>query len=449
MNVVKILIMKDLRLFMRDRGGLVLTFLVPMVLITLFGYIFGAGGEGDGLPEGIRLLVVDEAGTELSGKLVSLLEEESVFRIYKERTVGEEESRPLTREYAGQLLQKNADRFRYALILPEELVKEDFGLRLHYWYNPEQSIESGIVEGVLQQVLFMEAMPLLLESGAFGWETEVLDEFETELAGIIAESFDVDEGELREHFAEEGLFGFTDSFGDSGSGDGDDTATAGGMGMGGLVDLESRQVIGKGKNPAAQSVAGWTVMFLLFSLTGAAASLFEERDQSLFLRLLSGPVSRAQILWSKFLFLGLLGCVQMVVLFGFGHMLFAIFTHWGQLPVLLAVVMVSSGAATAFGMLLASVARTPAQANGLGTFFILSLSALGGAMFPVFLMPDFIRNFVAPVSPVYWSMDGVLAVLWRDSGLAGIVPHMAILGGCSLLLLLVALWRFRTGDLFQ
>lgn len=441
MHVIKILLLKDFRLFLKDRGGLVLTFLVPMVLITLFGTIFGASGDGNGMPEGIRLLVVDEAQSELSEKLVALLREESVFTVYTKEVTADGEAVPMSREFAGRRLQEDADRYRYALVLPELLVKEDFGLRLEFLYNPEQSMESGIVEGVLQRTLFMEAMPLLLESGEFGWEAGTLEFFEEELAGLIAESFGVEEDALREQFATEGLFGFGGAGGDGDGGAGDV--------MGNVVELEKRQVVGQGKNPAAQSVAGWTVMFLLFSLTGAASSLFEERDHGLFQRLLAGPVSRGQILWSKFLFLGFLGCIQMVVLFGFGHILFGIFTHAGQLPVLLVMVVVSAGAATAFGMLLAAVARTPAQANGLGTFFILSLSALGGAMFPVFLMPSFIRNYVAPLSPVYWSMDGVLAVLWRDNGLVGILPHAAVLGGCAVLVLLIALWRFRRGNLFQ
>ena len=258
------------------------------------------------------------------------------------------------------------------------------------------------------------------------------------MIGAIAGNFDVEANEVRSGLGE-GFF--------SGEEDGEE-GEAGGF-PDGLVQLETTQVLGQGKEPEAQSVGGWTVMFLLFSLTGAASSLFEERDRGLFQRILAGPVSRSQILWSKFAFLGLLGLLQMMVLFAFGEVLFGIFTSFGQVLPLLVLAMATAAAATAFGMLLASVAKTPAQANGLGTFFILTFSALGGAMFPIFMMPPLIRNVIAPLNPVYWAMDGVLAVLWRGSGTGQLLPHLGVLLLFAVVALLFALARFRRGDLFQ
>ena len=110
---------------------------------------------------------------------------------------------------------------------------------------------------------------------------------------------------------------------------------------------------------------------------------------------------------------------------------------------------IRSAAATSFGMLLSSLAKTPSQANGLGTFFILAMSALGGAMFPLFMMPEFIRTFLSPFTIVYWAMDGLLAVLWRDAGLIELALNIFVLLGISACVLAIALWRFRRSDLFR
>ena len=49
---------------------------------------------------------------------------------------------------------------------------------------------------------------------------------------------------------------------------------------------------------------------------------------------------------------------------------------------------VDGGAAAALGLVLATLARTRAQLSGFSTILILTMSALGGSMFPRFLMSE-------------------------------------------------------------
>jgi ABC-2 type transport system permease protein len=442
MNTILALVAKDFRIFWKDRMAFVLTFFVPMALITIFGVIFGSGGS----PSGIRLLVVDEAGSETSGKLVGFLEEEDTFRVLTKRRISEEEEVPLDREFAASLLQSDAGSYRYVLILPEDLVDEDFGLNMEFLYNPQNAIEYNIVQGILQKTLFARAFPLLMESSDYGLNENTKASFDAGLAGVISEHFGGDPNLILEQIESDGFWGMGNlgATGDAGE-DGDGETDI----FSGIFNFELTQVFGKNKNPAAQSVGGWAVMFLLFSLTGAASSLFEERDKGLFLRILSGPASRAQVLWSKFIYCSALGLLQMAVLILFGEILFDIITSSAQILPLLVVSVFTSTAATAFGMLLSSVARTPAQANGLGTLFILGMSAFGGAMMPLFMMPEFIRSFISPFTIVYWAMDGILAVLWRDAPLSELGLNLAVLASISVVILAIALWRFRRSDLFR
>jgi len=434
MNTIFALVAKDLQVFWKDKVAVVVSFLVPMALITIFGFIFGGSGSG---PSGIRLLVVDEAASEASAKLVETLREEDSFRVLTGRRVGEE-TVPLDRESARSLLNANASSYRYALILPTDLVSEEFGLQIELFYNPQNAVENNIVQGILQKVLFSRAFPLLLENQPSGLSESGRDAFNSELAGVIGKHFGVDPADVLDSFGPDP----SDPSDLSGSPDSSDFLSS-------LIQMEKTQVFGKNKNPAAQSVGGWAVMFLLFSLSGAATSLFEERDRGLFLRILSGPATRFHILWSKYVFCALLGLSQMLVLLAFGELVFDIVTSVSQLLPLLVISGAAAAAATAFGMLLASLAKTPAQANGLGTFLILGLSAFGGAMFPLFMIPEFIRTYLSPFSLVYWAMDGILAVLWRDAGVTQILPQTAVLLLFAGVVLLIALWRFGRGDLFR
>lgn len=460
MKTILHLFAKDVRVFWADKMAVGLTFAVPIILITIFGLIFGGSGDGT---SGVRVLVVDEAQSPASSQIIEALKAEGGLDV--RTVVRDDESdgmRPLNREDARERLRNDASTYRFAIIFPEDFQKPDFGFRLLYWYNPQSEVESQIVSGLLQKVFFTKALPILMDSLSETVQSELgpaaIRHYQESIAQTVAETFGAPKDEVLAQFPENGVFpDFSKLLGGSGASseggsDGDSVDGEGGDEAGPLsflLDLEKEQFFGEGVNPAAQSVAGWAVMFLLFSLSGAASSLFDERNADIFHRLLAGPVTRIHLLWSKYLFCGFLGLVQLIVLFGYGEIAFGVIKGVDQLPALFAVSLAAAAAATAFGMLLCAISRSPAQANGLGTLVILSMSALGGAMFPSFMLPAFIRDYVGPMTPVHWAMDGFLAVLWRDAGLVGILPHLGVLLGMALAVQLFASWGFRRGDLFR
>ena len=217
-----------------------------------------------------------------------------------------------------------------------------------------------------------------------------------------------------------------------------------------LIKIESEQVGGqtvKKSSMATRSVGGWAIMFLLFSLSGAATSLFDEKKAGLFQRLLAAPVRRTHILWSKYLFGMIVGLVQLSALFLAGRFLFGIdiTTNLGNL---LLICLAASAACVSFGMLLAAVSPTSAAASGLGTFLILTMSAIGGAWFPTSFMPEFIQK-LSRLTIVYWSLDGFLKVLWANCTTVQLLPTLGILFGISALVSAFSVWRFNHGQIFE
>ena len=67
-----------------------------------------------------------------------------------------------------------------------------------------------------------------------------------------------------------------------------------------------------------------------------------------------------------------------------------LFSH---LPGFVVMTVVTAAAAAAFGLVLATSGRTRAQLSGLSTIVILTMSALGGSMFPRFLMSETMQKF--------------------------------------------------------
>ncbi|MGI8432966.1 MAG: ABC transporter permease, partial [Chthoniobacterales bacterium] len=332
----------------------------------------------------------------------------------------------------------------FALIFPPDAQSDErVGLKIKFLQNPVNEIETQMVGGLLQKTIYTSAPQALLGSlqkrATSFIGPEKLDRFNRSLANSIASAFGGDPDQIYRQMSN-GLPDLGTSTGSSASG---------AAFFDKLVKIETEQVVGQQvKSPmATRSVGGWAMMFLLFSLAGAATSLFDEKKAGLFQRLLSAPVRRTQILWSKYLFGMLIGLVQLGVLFFAGHLLFGIDIA-SNLGNLFLICLAASTACVAFGMLLAAVAPTSAAANGLGTFLILTMSAIGGAWFPPSLMPEFIQH-LSKLTIVYWSIEGFIQVLWANCTTRELLPTLGILFGIAAVVNVFSIWRFNHGQIFE
>ena len=79
---------------------------------------------------------------------------------------------------------------------------------------------------------------------------------------------------------------------------------------------------------------------------------------------------------------------------------------------------------------------------------MLTMSATGGAWFPVSFMPEFMQT-IAKFTLVYWSMEGFSQVLWAGQSFIQILPTVGILLGIAAAVMTVAVWRFNRGKLFD
>jgi ABC-2 type transport system permease protein len=188
-------------------------------------------------------------------------------------------------------------------------------------------------------------------------------------------------------------------------------------------------------------------MFLMFALNGTATSLFEEKRSGMFQRLLAAPVTRAQILWSRFLFGIILGLVQLVTVFFVGSLLYGIdvIGHLGNLTVICIAV---AAACTALGMFITSVSDSQEAAIGLATLVVLTMSACGGAWFPISFMPEFMQQ-IARFTITYWAMDGFSQVLWAGKSFLQILPTVGVLLAITAGVMGLAIWRFNRGRLLD
>jgi len=178
-------------------------------------------------------------------------------------------------------------------------------------------------------------------------------------------------------------------------------------------------------------------MFLLFSMVGAAGNvLLDEAESGTLERLLCTNLGMSGILMGKWAFMALIGCAQLTVMFLWGHFVFGLplFSH---IPGFVIMTMTTAAAAAALAIALATIARSRAQLSGFSTILILTMSALGGSMFPRFLMTDTMQKF-GLVTFNAWALDGYLKVFWRNAPIWDLWPQVAVLLTLAVVLLLAA-----------
>ena len=192
---------------------------------------------------------------------------------------------------------------------------------------------------------------------------------------------------------------------------------------------------------ASQSSPGVLVMYALFFTFGGGVSLLGERDEGTLRRLLVMPMTKATILTGKLLGIFLGALVQMMIMILAGQFVFGV--NWGQEPLALTAMLLAYGfTGTALGLMVAALARTAAQANAAGTISIMALASLGGAWWPIEIVPPWMQS-LALALPTGWAMRGFHAIITRGLGLSAILLEVGVLVGFGVLFLAVGVWRFK------
>jgi ABC-2 type transport system permease protein len=194
-----------------------------------------------------------------------------------------------------------------------------------------------------------------------------------------------------------------------------------------LVPLETRDVVGENKqNPAVSFYAAAIgVLFLLFGASGASGSLLDEAESGTLDRVLSSRITMNALLAGKMAFGILLGFSQLVVMFLWAWLVFKV-DFLGHIPGFVVMGLSTAFAVGAFGILLASVCRTRAQLGALSTLVILIMSAVGGSMFPRYLMTETMQK-AGLLTINAWAIDGFTKVFWRDAPLSQLWAQVLVL----------------------
>ena len=157
------LVRKDLLLFFGDRKAVVVGILVPIVLASFFGYLFG-GQKGSAEMSKVPLLVVDQDGSDISRALITQLADDKNLAV-----------KPSTLDAARVAVRKG--QATAAIVIPKDFGR-DAGRalftaaskpQLDVLYDPSHNVELGMVKGILAGAV-MQTVSKEMFSGSSGRE---------------------------------------------------------------------------------------------------------------------------------------------------------------------------------------------------------------------------------------------------------------------------------------
>jgi ABC-2 type transport system permease protein len=407
----------------RDRGALVLSFVLPLAFFSIFAVIFG--GQHDSTPR-VTLIVVDQDKSEASENLIRALEQDGSLWVHRSPVTKKgARSGPDYTAATAETAVKAGDA-PVALIIPEGFGQhpiafgpESGGSTLQLLNDQSDAIAPQIVVGLLQKAA-MTSMPASMAEEGLKYTGEYIGGFTAAQQAKV----EADLKALRKEEAE-GKIG-TSSGGNSGG------ASAG------IVAVNERAVVGENKKSPMISfyAAAIGVMFLMFTASGSAGALLDEAESGTLERVLSTRVTMTKLLAGKLVFNTGLAFVQLVAMFLWGWAVFKL-DFFSHLPGFAVMGLSTAFAVAAFGMLLASACHTRAQLGALSTLVILIMSSVGGSMFPRFLMPEAMQK-AGLLTINAWAIDGFTKVFWRDLPVTDLWPQVAVLLGVGVVLFVVA-----------
>jgi ABC-2 type transport system permease protein len=387
---------KDLKIFIADRKAVLITFLLPIALITLFALAFGAMG-GSSKPKPKVLLYVDLDQSATTQGIVTKLDSSKNLSLKK------------TTEKEGVELVKSGDELAVILFHSgfEDSVKLGKAIPLEMRYDEAREMEIGFIQGALMSQI-MEAI------GPDYSKTNIDQQIEKNYAHLGPEIVAQIKQQAGNNSGEKQQSGIT------------------------ITKLERS---GNTNWALVQAVAGTAVMMLLFSVAGIGAGLMEERDSGTLRKLMYAPIHPNQLLYGKMITALIISTIQLLVMFVFASLVFGLDLSMNATGLL---IMIAATAFTcsSFGIFIASISRSRKQAEGLTTIVVLSMSAIGGSMMPLPVMPDFMQN-IAVISVNYWSIQGFYDIFWREQEMINILIKAGVLIGIGITMLLVSIAFFK------
>jgi len=185
---------------------------------------------------------------------------------------------------------------------------------------------------------------------------------------------------------------------------------------------------------------GFTIMFMMFGISGAASTILDEKIGGTWQRLLTSPTTKVQVMTGYLFSYFLMGAIQLIVLMIVMYLIYG--SMWGNLfyfvPFAALVIITIVG----FGLMMASIVKSRQQASALSAVLIVSTCMLGGVYWPIEIVPEFMQQ-IAKVVPQSWMITGFREIVSGSLYLPALRNSTLVLLVFSLLFFTIGLRKMK------
>ncbi len=423
-NAIK-LARKDLKVIFKDRGNVVVLFVLPLVFGLMLAGPY-AGEKNLVSPSGeaklsISVLLVNEDEGSIGSQVEEVLKAIQPLRIQTSRSTATAD-------------QKVADgEARAAIIIPSDFsatIEANQPTRIQLIKDPASQTEGQVVAGILKEVLTELSIRAEVEYGirAVYARTGALDGVDPETARAVqAQTMGVvwtAVQEIRQNPA---------------------------------ILVERQDLSGEQRLLTASGVIFgfimpvFSTMFAFFMVGIMAESILKEKEAGSFRRLLAAPIHPGIVVVGKLLaYIGVV-FLQMLALFGICSALFDM--PMGDPNGLIALTLALALATTGMGMLLGSLAKASKQAASIGMLlgFGLWLASgytnfsldLGGGAIQFAVPIEGLKFYISQLTPHAHAISGYYDLMIYGADLGQLLPNIAVLLIFAVVFLTIAIWRFK------
>lgn len=395
-------IRKEFLLLVRDLGGLVILFAMPLVLIITITLIQD-GAYRNITEQRIPVLMSDGDRAEMSANIRENLNKSGFFEV-----ITEQNGTPVNEETARKQVLEG--KYLMAIIIPENLstdLQNKVQQRVEQIMASFTGEESPPLDTLVQskevriyfdptvQISFKENIKNAIDKMVYQIENQfIYQAFEKEL-------------ETETHFEARSQF---------------------------ITFKEiNPKAIGKEliPNSVQHNVPAWALFAIFFIVIPLSTNIVKEKTQGTGLRLFTSPISYGMLMTAKTLTYLTISLLQFVLMVLVGIYVFPLLglpqlDINGKIPMLTLIAIASGLSAIGIGVLLGTFSQTQEQSAPLGATLTVILAAIGGVWIPTFAMPSFMQT-LSNISPMNWGLQAFYDILLREGTLVAIMPEVGML----------------------
>ena len=178
-------------------------------------------------------------------------------------------------------------------------------------------------------------------------------------------------------------------------------------------------------NAVQHNVPAWAIFAMFFIAIPLSGSIIKEKNEGSVFRLHTMPTPYLLLVNGKIIVYVIVCQIQFLLMLSVGQ----VFLPMLGLPALVlgnsllgisVLTLATAFAATGYGVMVGTLADTEHQAAIMGSLSIILLSALGGIWVPSYVMPEVMRN-ISAWSPLNWSLEGFYKLFLRGGHVSDIM----------------------------